>query len=145
MTEDGLDRQGPMLDIRAEHKRYGVRLADWNNRSENHLVPQLRLVARLLADAAGGKRSLEPAVRFLDRHILRWSHAFARQLVRASAPPFYSALAVLTACILDEQRDRLATMTGISRTAPELFPSEQKLRQPGPEDERYIPGVAPSW
>lgn len=145
MTEDGLDRQGPMLDIRAELQRYGVRLADWNNRSEDHLVPQLRFVARLLNDAAAASQSPEPAVRFLDRHVLRWSHAFAKQLVRASAPPFYAALAVLTACILDEQRDRLAAITGIARPAPELLPSEQKARKPGPEDERYVPGVAPSW
>ena len=145
LTEDGLDRQGPMLDIRAEHQRYGVRLADWNNRSEDHLVPQLRFVARLLDDAAAGARTLETAVRFLDRHILRWSHAFARQLVKVDAPPFYSALAVLTACILDEHREQLAQMTGIARPEPELLPSEQKAPKATPEDERYVPGIAPSW
>src|SRR5690606_32071266 len=54
LTEDGLERQGPALAIRSEHRRHGVVLVDPDKRPEDHLVPQLRFAAYLLASAPDG-------------------------------------------------------------------------------------------
>lgn len=54
------------------------------------------------------RRQLEPVVRFLDDHLLRWIISlFAARLVEVDAPPLFAAMAVLTACYLDEARAHL--------------------------------------
>jgi hypothetical protein len=83
-------------------------------------------------------------VHFLDDHILRWIKAFAARLVSVHAPPFYSALAVLTATWLDEVRDHLGEVTGIARPAAPAHP-EPLLAAVDEADAPYIPGMAPSW
>lgn len=159
LTEDGLDRQGPMLAVREAHRRHGLRMTDWNNRPEDHLVAQLRFLSAL-AERAEDARQLEPVVRFLDDHLLRWIHLFAARLVEVDAPPLFAAMAVLTACYLDEARAHLHAVTGIAlpprivEPAPPAIEALPTARAPrvrvtrkasDQEDRPYVPGVAPSW
>lgn len=148
LTEEGIDRQGPMLAIRALHRRHGVTMIDRDRRPEDHLVPQLRFAAHLLSGIAT-EAGPSAAARFLDAHLLKWIHQFAARLVQVEAPPYFTALAVLTACYIDEARDHLATMTGIKRPPPIAPPKEKTDLNAGlPDcgsDQRYVPGVAPSW
>lgn len=147
LSEDGLDRQGPMLSIRAQLRRHGVKLLDANLRTEDHLVSQLHFFAHLLASDAPGDGP-KAAARFLDAHLLRWVHQFAGRLVQVSAPPFYAALAVLTVCYLDEARQHLAEITGIARAVPQPTGAPTtagKAQQTCGDDLRYVPGIAPSW
>lgn len=149
LSEDGLDRQAPMLSIRALHRRHGVTMVDPYRRPEDHLVPELRFAAYLMAgrDATSGPST---ATRFLDAHLLKWVHLFAARLVQRNAPPFYTALMVLTACYLEEARAHLTRMTGIAppRVVVESGPPRTKARiekSCGDPDPRYLPGIAPSW
>ncbi|MBL8565562.1 MAG: molecular chaperone TorD family protein [Hyphomicrobiaceae bacterium] len=142
MTEDGLERQAPMFRVRDWYRRHGLVVADTAGRPDDHIVLQLRFVAHLLrekqADAGLGE-----AARFMDAHILRWSNSFAARLVHAGAPDWYAALALLTACYLDELRLHLASMTGLEAALPESKATPEKSSEP--PDAAYIPGVAPSW
>lgn len=111
-------------------------------------MPQMRFAAHLLSsDASDAGPSA--AARFLDSHLLKWIHQFAARLVKVEAPPYFSALAVLTACYLDEARGRLALMTGISPPTSMTVVKEKGEKETGlpgcGADARYVPGVAPSW
>lgn len=142
-TEDGLDRQGAMLDIRAEHAAHGLRMTDAAARPEDHLVMQLRFVAQLLA---GARADPEAAAHFLDAHLLRWIHLFAARLVHTGAPPLFAAVAVLTACYLDEARRHLAALTDVAVAKPAPLPDGKRIASsPATEERPYLPGAAPSW
>lgn len=142
-TEDGLDRQGAMLDIRAEHAAHGLRMTDHAARPEDHLVMQLRFLAELIA---GPRTDPEAAARFLDAHLMRWICPFASRLVHTGAPPLFAAIAVLTACYLDEARRHLAALTGVAVAEPTPPPDGKRSAGTPPAEERpYLPGAAPSW
>jgi TorA maturation chaperone TorD len=144
LTDDGLERQEPMLQVRAFYRRHNVRVTDWANRPDDHLVLQLRFIAHLMRPGGDAGPDFKAAAQFMDEHILRWIRSQAVRLVQARAPDWYAALSLLTASYLDEVRDYLETITGMARTAPE---AKTGKKEPGRDDvERpYVPGVAPSW
>lgn len=154
LTEDHLERQAPMLEMRTEMRRAGLRLTDWAGRTEDHLVPQMLFIARLLAQARNDG-NLETVGRILDEHLLRWVRAFAAGLAKARGPAFYVALAELTAAWLDEARDVLAGAFGIARPAgnevcqagaPRSRSNSNDPRRSGPEAVApYVPGAGPGW
>ena len=142
MTEDGLERQAPMFRVRDWYRRNGLVVADTAGRPDDHLVLQLRFVAHLLREKGKGE-GLGEAARFMDAHLLRWVDTFAARLVHAGAPDWYAALALLTACYLDELRLHLASMTGLTVVEPDSKGRPERSTEP--PDAAYIPGVAPSW
>ncbi|HRK18861.1 MAG TPA: molecular chaperone TorD family protein [Hyphomicrobiaceae bacterium] len=146
LTEDGLERQAPMFLVREQYRRQGLKIADPAGRPEDHLVFQLRFVARQLKQAEG-LAELKAVARFLDGHILRWIRRFASQLLRAGAPDFFTALALVTATYLDELRDHLTAVTGVARRqvgeSPAIGPDRKTNR--AEEDRPYVPGIGPSW
>ncbi|MFV0297542.1 MAG: molecular chaperone [Hyphomicrobiaceae bacterium] len=151
LTEDHLERQGPMLELREEMRRANLRLTDWAGRAEDHLVPQLLFIARLL-DTAGKDGNLEGVAHVLDRHLLQWVGRFAQGLAAARGPELYVAIAALTAAWCGEVRDVLAQVTGIPRPAV----TDEKKNASGrkrsstrsadpPQETPYMPGIGPGW
>lgn len=137
LSEDELQRQAAMFDAREFYRRHNLVATDWAKRPEDHLVVELRFLARLLE-----QQEFTESARFLDAHLLRWVKRFAVRLVQAGAPNWYAALALLTASYLEELRDYLVELSGVARTKPEL---ERKKAASQPADGPYMPGVAPSW
>lgn len=144
MTEDQLERQEPMLQVRALYRRHGLKVADAQNRPDDHLVLQLRFIAHLLEHGTAPD-DLDAAAAFMDNHILLWIRRMAVQLVKADAPPWFAALTVLTASYLDELRDHLTALTGRERPAVVVPAARAEPGTGGATDAPYVPGVAPSW
>lgn len=143
LTEDGLERQGPMFALRALYRRHGLKAMDPSGRPEDHLVLQLRFAAHLLKKATHAD-DVAMVAHFLDQHLLRWIRRFASRLVHAGAPDLYTALALVTATYLDELRDHLTAITGIAR--PVIVEPDGNVPEAlAVEDRPYVPGVAPSW
>lgn len=136
LSEDELQRQAAMFDARDFYRRHSLVATDWAKRPEDHLVLELRFLARLLE-----KQDIAEAARFLDAHLLRWVKRFAVRLVQAGAPNWYAALALLTASYLEELRDYLVELSGVARKSE----PERKKAASQPADGPYVPGVAPSW
>ncbi|MBF0372218.1 MAG: molecular chaperone TorD family protein [Alphaproteobacteria bacterium] len=116
LDPDRLVRQEPMFKVREWYRRHGLAMADWRNRSDDHLVPELQFVTHLIA--SGEEGSLVEAARFLDSHPLNWVGSFAKVVDKHCRTPFYAALAVLTADYLEELRDILTSLAGVPRPVP---------------------------
>lgn len=142
MTEDGLERQAPMFQVRDWYRRANLRVTDWASRPDDHLVLQVLFVAHVMKNARGAD-DMRQAARFLDEHLLRWVHRFAQRLIQAEAPDWYAALALLTACYVDEVRDHLTEITGQQRPRGDQVAGKE--RSVDGADVPYLPGVAPSW
>ncbi len=96
LDQDHLLYQGPMFELRQRYAEAGVRVADWRKCPDDHMTHQLGFIAKLLSEARTDE-DWEQLARFLDHHLLRWIHDFARAVHERSASSFYAALAVLTA------------------------------------------------
>lgn len=142
LTEEGLLRQEPMFAARDFYRRNSLVSTDWAKRPDDHLVVELRFLARLMAGAAG-KDGFAEAARFLDAHLLRWIKRFAVRLVQAGAPNWYAALGLLTASYLEELRDHLTVLSGLERPKDEA--DRKKTDAKSEHTAPYIPGIAPSW
>lgn len=143
LTEDGLERQAPMFRVRDFYRRHGLKVTDSANRPDDHLVLQLRFLAHVFAQAAA-PRDVAPAAEFLDAHLLRWIDRFADRLIKAEAPDWFAAVALLTAAYVRELRDHLTLLTGIARPRPD---AKKQIAEPSEDmaPAAYVPGVAPSW
>ncbi len=137
LSEDELQRQAAMFGAREFYRRHSLVATDWAKRPEDHLVVELRFLARLM-----DRQDFAEAARFLDAHPLRWVKRFAVRLVQAGAPNWYAALALLTASYLEELRDYLAELSGVARAKAE---PDRKKAASEPADGPYVPGLAPSW
>ena len=144
LSDDGLERQEPMLQVRAFYRRHNARVTDWANRPDDHLVLQLRFIARLLRPDCDASPDFKAAAQFMDEHILRWIRSHAIRLVQACAPDWYAALSLLTTSYLEELRDHLETITGVARAIPEAKVGKEE-QAPDDVERPYVPGVAPSW
>lgn len=154
LTEDGLVRQEPMFQVQAWYRRNGLRLADGEKRSEDHIVLELRFLAHLFSEGAKGGADavakLADAARFLDAHPLRWFGLFAARLGEVGASPVFAALARLTVAHVEAVREALVEITGVARAVPAPAEADQprkgREKTCGDPDERpFVPGIAPSW
>jgi TorA maturation chaperone TorD len=148
LTEEHLERQQPMFEVRAWYDHYGLLVPDWRCRSDDHLVHELQFVQHLLG--LGDADALTDAARFLDRHLLPWVPDFCRRVEDRAQTGFHRAAARLTRAALDEVRHWLAQATGI---APEVighaFAREQDRARKAAEVKQvarpFVPGLAESW
>lgn len=142
LTEEGLERQGPMFETRSWYRRYGVEVPDWRNRPDDNIVHQLQFLAHLLR--SDNRDVLADAARFLDAGLLVWLPDFAVRVDSRARTPFYRAFARMTHAAVEEIRDRLEDCTGIGR-AP-ARPAPQACASAGtPDATSYFPGQAESW
>ena len=138
LTEDKLERQQPMFEVRDWYAHYDITVPDWRTRADDHLVHELQFVSFLC-------RSQSPvaavdAGRFLDLHVLPWVPDFCDRAEARVQAPLYAGLMALTRAYLQELRRVLETVTGVPR----------QIRKPAgeaspPKDAPYLPGTAESW
>lgn len=122
IDEDGLVMQEPMFEVRAWYARFGLEVADWRMRTDDHIAHELDFVAALLEHD-----ELAAAAKFLDEHMLVWVPEFARAVAHRADTPFYAALAHLTSAWIDGVRDLLAEELGAPRS-PALSLEEARRR-----------------
>lgn len=139
LTDDHIERQEPMFEVRRWYRHHGLSARDWRKRPDDHLVHQLEFAAHLLAEAA--EIPARDAGRFLDRHLLRWSKSFLGGMAQHATTPFYAGLGLLTEAAVQTVRTVLEEMTGELRTLP-----EQLHAAPNNDVETaFLPGHEPSW
>ncbi|MCB9945927.1 MAG: molecular chaperone TorD family protein [Geminicoccaceae bacterium] len=141
LDPDHLVCQEPMFQVREWYAHYGLEATDWRQRSDDHLVVQLRFMAHLARTATD--YSLVDLARFLDRHALRWIPDFAERVAARCRTPFFAGLAVLTSDYLEQLRDLVEAITGLEREVVEIKPDSQPAAAPAPQP--YMPGVGPGW
>lgn len=142
LTEDHLERQMPMFEVREFYAHYDITVPDWRIRADDHLVHELQFVAHLLREAT--EVSATDAARFLDAHVLCWMPAFFAQGMPRLREPLYQALFALTEALLDDVRDRLEALLDLPREVREVRALGAE-RVPEEADAAYMPGVAESW
>ncbi|PHP66306.1 hypothetical protein CSC94_15385 [Zhengella mangrovi] len=142
LTDENLERQGPMFETRNWYRRYGLEVPDWRKRPDDNLVYQVQFLALLLR--RGGEPALSDAARFLDSGLLIWLPEYARRAEARVHAPLYRAAARLTLALVDGIRDRIEALTGLERDVPDL---ERKScpATPAPTEAPYVPGQAESW
>lgn len=146
LDDDGLAMQAPMFEVREAYARRGLHAADWRKRPDDHLVFQLQFVATLL-EGDGGEDAPAEAAAFVDAHLMRWLPDFAGRVAHRAATPFYAHLAAYTAVYLDELRDLLGEITGVSRPVAQVEEATGKGGESASAaiPAAYVPGSAPSW
>ena len=147
MTEDHLERQEPMFQVRGFYDHYGLSVPDWRKRADDHLVPELQFVAHLLR--LGTPEALADAEAFLDQHLLPWLPDFCLRIAGSARHPFLAAAAVLTRALLLALRDDLAGVTGrpvhILRHAWATEADRAEAQARAEEDRPFVPGATESW
>lgn len=148
MTEDHLERQEPMFEVREWYDHYGLKVPNWRVRSDDHLVHELQFVHHLLRIATDD--SLGDAAHFLDKHVLGWAPEFCDQAAQRVRTAFHAGVAAVTGNFLVALRDWLTAETGIApdiRTNAYVRAEEREARKAGAKEiERpFVPGLEPSW
>ena len=147
MTEDHLERQQPMFDVREWYAHYGLSVPDWRLRSDDHLVHELQFVVHLLQ--LGTEDALTDAAAFLDAHVLPWVPDFCKVVAARARQPFLAGVGLVTRAMLDGLREDLAQATGREREIVLHLWAQQEsraARQEKADEERpFVPGAAESW
>lgn len=142
--EDGLTHQESMFQVRHWYEHYGVRVADWRKRPDDHLVTQLQFIAHLL-ESEPSPQQFKAIAHFLDEHLLRWIEAFSSRLSERCRTRFYGGLALLTSAYLIELRDLLAERFDLPRPTQEAIDQRIRGKEKTEEAAPFLPGIAPSW
>lgn len=146
VTEEHLACQQPMFELRALYTAAGLRVADWRQRYDDHLVLQLQYLAHQLR--RGG--SWESIALLLDEHLGYWFPDFARRVAQRAQTPFYAALAELSYVWLEQLRDVIADLANLPRPSREVITERLRARH-GREAAamaplKFMPGATgPSW
>jgi len=139
-TEEHIERQEPMFEVRRWYAHYGLKARDWRRRPDDHLVTQLEFVAALLEGSRAVRVS--DAGRFLDRHLLRWAGDFLAGVERVAGERFYQGVARVTNGYLDALRDFIEVSSGEPRRS-EPHQTERSTADGGADN--YVPGTGPGW
>lgn len=146
--DDHLTCQGAMFELREIYANAGLRVTDWRQRADDHLVLQLLYIAHAARHAAS-QEDWRTLATMLDEHLLRWLPDFATRLAMRSPSPFYVGLAVLTSTWVDALRDLLAG--ALNEPRPTRTEVEERLHArrktvPEPVPVHFVPGMGgPSW
>ena len=139
--EDGLTHQESMFQVRRWYERYGLQVADWRKRADDHLVTQLQFIAHLL-ESEPSPQQFEAIARFLDEHLLRWIELFSNLLSERCRTRFYGGLALLTSAYLVEFRDFLAERFHLPRPTQEEIDQRMRGKEKTEESVPFVPGIA---
>lgn len=148
MTDDHLERQEPMFEVRDWYDHYGMKVPDWRIRSDDHLVHELQFLHHLLK--IGTPDTLGDAAQFLDLHVMGWLPDFCALGAVRARTPFHATAVAVTRPLLESLRDWLTETTGVQpdiRANGYARALDTAARQAAlPEIERpFMPGLAPSW
>lgn len=125
VSEEGLMRQAPMMQVRGWYQKYDLLAKDWQKRADDYLALQLEFVAHLMA-LDDKEDTLRAVARFLDEHPLRWIKPFATRVINRCATPFYAGVVLFTVQYLEEVRELLAKILQEPRPSPEEI--EQRMK-----------------
>ncbi|NJD25692.1 MAG: hypothetical protein FIB06_09850 [Betaproteobacteria bacterium] len=147
LDDDHLACQAPMFELRAIYAAAGLKVADWRQRFDDHLVLQLQYLRHVIAtDAVDGLAMAD----FIDEHLGFWFPDFADRVAARCHTDFYAALAGLTCEWLRSFRFMLAALSG--RPLPEHAEiaariDRKRIRGRGEVAPlRFMPGAqGPSW
>lgn len=142
LTEDKLERQLPMFDVREWYEHYGISVPNWRVRADDHLVHELQFVSFLCRH--GDAIAARDAAGFLDLHVLPWIPEFCQRAAQRVQHPVYRALMQLTDAFLEDLRSALETFCGKERKLRVVINLDTQ-RAPEPEAAPYVPGLAESW
>lgn len=142
LTEDKLERQMPMFDVRDWYAHYGITVPDWRIRADDHLVHELQFVAFLCRHGDG--IAAQDAGRFLDLHVLPWVPEFCQRASARVQQPLYAAIMRLTIAYLEDLRRMIEDITCKERQVREVA-ALGTSREPEQEAAPYVPGAAASW
>lgn len=154
LDEDHLMQQEPMFKVREWYERYGLASEDWRIRSDDHLALQLQFIAFLLnpnSDKASMgetfpmQKRIEDAAQFMDEHLLLWLADFSHLVMQRCMTDFYASAAILTYVYIDQLRDTLAMVTGISRPTAEDVRARLAVQNMVEEPVKFMPGISESW
>lgn len=142
LTEDKLERQLPMFDVREWYTHYGISVPNWRVRADDHLVHELQFIEFLLR--RGDLVSVQDAGNFMDAHVLPWVPEFCAQAESRVVQPLYRAVMALSAALLEEIRRCCEQISGVPRQVRDFskLGSERKM---DPEAQPFVPGTAASW
>lgn len=148
LTDDHLERQQPMFDVREWYDHYGLSVPNWRLRSDDNIVHELQFVQYLLG--LGTLSAAGDAARFLDRHVLPWVPDFCTRAAQHAREPFHGLACLLTRAALGELRDALEAITGLAREKIDhawVIEADRARRAAEvPDIERpFMPGLAESW
>ncbi len=116
LDEDSLERQQPMMEVRAWYRRFGVAARDWRKQADDHIALQLAFIAHLLRATDTEPKGRIPAAtlsditEFMDAHILKWIDDFAAAAASRCETPFYAGLGMFTRCWLTALREALTRL-----------------------------------
>ncbi len=139
LTEDKLERQQPMFDVRDWYAHYDITVPDWRVRADDHLVHELQFVS-FLCRLENSVAAVD-AGRFLDLHVLSWVPDFCTRAEERVQATLYAALMALTRSYLEELRTTLEMVTGQKRSEPKRLVETVPPEEAAP----YIPGTSESW
>lgn len=142
LTEDKLERQLPMFDVRDWYEHYSISVPDWRIRADDHIVHEFQFVAFLCR--LGTLVSAQDAGRFLDLHVLPWVPEFCLRARDRVRHPVYAAVMQLSLAFLEELRASLERITGEVRQVRDVRDLDTS-RSPEPDAEPYMPGMSESW
>ncbi|OYX43949.1 MAG: hypothetical protein B7Z02_07140 [Rhodobacterales bacterium 32-67-9] len=147
LTEDHLERQKPMFDVREWYAHYGLSVPDWRLRSDDHIVHEMQFVVHLLT--LGSPDALTDAAAFMDAHLLPWVPDFCLRIADHARQPFHAGAALVTRALLSALRAELTAATGRPENVlPHAWAvqSERTERQAEADRESpFVPGLAESW
>jgi TorA maturation chaperone TorD len=141
LTEEKLERQGPMFEVRDWYAHYGITVPDWRKRADDHIVHELQFLGLLLD--LGTDTGLQDAAHFLDAQLLPWVPEFGRRMAARAREPLYGAAGLICAAFLEALRDRIEALSGLPRRPRP--PLRSALAIPDPEPAPFVPGAAESW
>ena len=142
LTEDRIERQEPMFQVRGWYDHYHVKVPDWRTRADDHIVHEMQFVAHLLR--LGTWTAAEDAARFLDENLLPWLPKFADCALVKCRHRFFASVMEISVQLMEHIRDRLEMITGIARPRIEETQLPKRAQTPFAE-QAYYPGFAESW
>lgn len=118
LTDEGLTRQAPMIQVREWYKKYEVLVKNWKKRPDDYISLEVEFIGHLMS-VDDQLATLKETARFLDEHPLRWFKEFAARVSARCATAFYAGLVIFTVQYLEELRDLLAKILDAPRPSAE--------------------------
>ncbi len=143
LTEEGLERQEPMFEVREWYAHYGITVPDWRIRADDHVVHELQFVEFLLGLET--PVALRDAARFLDQCVLPWVPEMGARMAARADTQLYAATGMITAELLLALRAKLAAITGEAPHPRPLSPTVAAKTGQALAEGPYMPGLGESW
>lgn len=140
LTDDHIERQTPMFEVRDWYAHYALQAPDWRKRPDDHLVHEIQFVASLLKTAEA--IAVRDAGRFMDQHLLLWSKDFLGGAAQRASTAFYAGLALVTEAMLLSLRALVEGITGEPRQERAAAPAQAAAAS---AERPFVPGTEPSW